>query len=105
MKLYLSPAAYLTQWLYCNFTLHHQMQGDLSTWRRVRVQEEIQEFANCPSDKIPNESQFFLEIDFTELVVVHPDQQVYWVAVMWVTIKGGKEGVGTEKQSSRGYCQ
>ena len=78
------------QWLYRNFTLHHQTRGYLAIWSKVEVLEKIAELAEVEPDEVPAESRFLLEVDFTRLVLDRTERQEYWVAAMLAAVRAGK---------------
>lgn len=79
------------QWLYRNFTLHHQTRGYLVMKNKLEVLEKLGKLSEARPEEIPEESRFLLEIDFRGLVTSRLDRQVYWIAAMQAAIKAGRD--------------
>ena len=69
-----------SQWIYRNFILHDQVNGYLKLKKRHDVLLEIDLLVETDPDKIPQESQFLLDMDFDNLLNAGTDSQSYWVA-------------------------
>ncbi len=71
-----------SQWLYRNFTLHNKMRGCLLLQHRKEVLKEVDCLMDTNPDKIPQGSQYLLEMDFTSLYNASFERQFYWVLAM-----------------------
>ena len=70
-----------SQWLYRNFSLHHQTIGYLRKQEEDDLRRTARELAALPPEKIPKSSQYLLEID------IDSEEQTfnstsYWVLAM-----------------------
>ena len=76
------------QWLYRNFTHHHHTRGYLAMKSWVEVLEQIAELVDTPPNRIPAQSQFLLELDFSDLFLSKHERQEYWGAAIRAALKG-----------------
>jgi len=98
-----------SQWIYRNFTLHERSKGYLRLKERVEVLEKIEGLMRLGADKVPEESQYLLEVDFGALVKSSHEQQSYWVRAVEAARTAGrraarrlaKEGAGARRRRSR----
>jgi hypothetical protein len=52
-----------SQWLYRNFTLHHQTLGYLHRLEEKNLRDTARELASLKPEEVPKSSQYLLEID------------------------------------------
>jgi hypothetical protein len=71
-----------SQWLFRNFTLHDTQCGYKRLKDKQAVQLQITELSQTDPERIPEHSQFLLEIDTEILQTSDYETQVYWVTAM-----------------------
>ncbi len=70
------------QWIFRNFTLHDKQQGYLRLQHRKDLLRELDKLIDTPSDDIPEESRYLLELDYSELYNAPLERQFYWALAM-----------------------
>jgi hypothetical protein len=75
-----------SQWLYRNFSLHHQTLGYLHRLEETNLRETARELASLRPEEVPRSSQYLLEID------IESEEQSftavsYWVLAMKAALK------------------
>lgn len=72
-----------SQWLFRNFTLHHDTQCGYNRLKdKQEVQLKILELSHTDPERIPEHSRFLLEIDTEILRNSDYETQIYWVTAM-----------------------
>jgi hypothetical protein len=63
------------QWTYWNILLHNKHQGYLRNKQSEDLLQEIAELSKLSPDKVPDNCQFLLEVNFTEHTTSHLETQ------------------------------
>jgi len=90
-----------SQWLYRNFSLHHQTLGYLHRLvEETNLRDTARELASLKPEEIPNSSQYLLEID------IESEEQSftsvsYWVLAMKVALKEKTIGLTKNQKQKR----
>jgi hypothetical protein len=70
------------QLIFRNFTLHDKQRGYLCLQHCKDLLRELDKLIDTPSDDIPEESRYLLELDYSELYNAPLERQSYWVLAM-----------------------
>jgi hypothetical protein len=65
-----------------NISLHDKTHGFLCNKKVDKILQLINEFAEVAPEEVPKDSQFLLEINFSELMKAHLKTQTYWTLAM-----------------------
>ncbi len=71
-----------SQWIYWIISLHDKHQGYLRNKQLEDLLQEIAKLSELSPDKVPDNCQFLLEANFTELTTSHLETQQYWTLAM-----------------------
>jgi len=88
-KQFISKVMQIThsQWIFRNFSLHDKKHGYLRNKKADEILHLITELSEVAPEEVPEDSQFLLEINFTELKNAHLETQTYWTLAMDAAIK------------------
>ena len=89
------------QWIFRNFTLHDKQQGYLHLKHRKDLLQELDKLIDTPSDDIPEESRYLLELDYSKLYNASFEQQSYWVLAMKAARRAGRQASASTWHRSR----
>ncbi len=78
-------------WIFQKFTLHNKQRGYLHLQHCKDLLRELDKLINTPSDNIPEESRYLLELDYSELYNAPLEQQSYWVLAMKAACQAGRQ--------------
>jgi hypothetical protein len=67
-----------SQWIFRNKSFHDKTNGFLRNKKANEILQLINEFAKVTPEDVPSDSQFLLEINFSELTEAHLETQTYW---------------------------
>ncbi len=69
MKVFISHLVQLShsQWIICNFTLHDKQWGYLYLQQHRKVLQEVDHLLETTLDKLPQDGQYLLELDYSTL--------------------------------------
>ncbi len=70
------------QWLYRNFTLHHNTKGFLSQRMERDIKREVEILVNTKPTDIPKESRYLLDISFKPTMSTSAVDDLYWGLAM-----------------------
>jgi hypothetical protein len=84
MKGFISHLVQLShsQWIFHNFTLHNKQPDYLRLQQSKEVLREVDRLLDTPSDELPQDSQYLLELDFSTLYKTLFECQSNWVLAM-----------------------
>jgi hypothetical protein len=71
-----------SQWIFWNISLHDKTNGFLHNKMADEILQLINEFAKVAPEDVPEDFQFLLEINFSELTKAHLETQTYWTLVV-----------------------
>jgi hypothetical protein len=77
------------QWIFRNFTLYDKQRGYLRLQHCKDLLRDLDKLIDTPSDDIPEESRYLLELDYSELYNAPLEQQSYWVLAMKAARRAG----------------
>ena len=89
------------QWIFQNITLHNKQRGYLRLQHCKDLLWELDKLNNTPSDNIPEESRYLLELDYSELFNAPLEQQSYWVLAMKVARRAGRQASASTQHRSQ----
>ena len=80
-KQFISKILHIThsQWIFHNFSLHDNRNGYLHKKKADEIALELESLAGLALKDVPAESQFFLEINFSDLNKSNVETQQYWI--------------------------
>jgi hypothetical protein len=80
-KQFISKILHVThsQWIFHNISLHNKINGYLHKKKSEEIALELELLAGIALEDVPVESQFLLEINFSELFKSHIKSQKYWI--------------------------
>jgi hypothetical protein len=79
-----------SQWIFCNFTIHNNQRGYLHLQWHKEVLREVDQLLDTPPDKLPQDSQYLLEFDYSALYNALFECQSYWVLAMKAARRSGQ---------------
>jgi hypothetical protein len=84
VKQFISKILYIThsQWIFCNFSLTTTREMAISTRHKKKAEEialELESLAGLAPEDVPANSQFLLEINFSDLIKSNLELQKYWI--------------------------
>ncbi len=104
-KQFISKILQLThsQWIYRSIFLHDKRHGYLQNKQSESLLQTIAELSDLSPDKVPNNSRFLLEFNFTELTKARLEMQQYWTLAVNValTARQDKQQQGTRIKQVR----
>ena len=65
--------------MYWNISLHDKCQGYLRNKQSEDLLQEITKLSNLSPKEVPDNCQFLLEVNFTEVTASHLETQQYWI--------------------------
>jgi hypothetical protein len=68
-----------TQWIFRNICLHNKINGYLHKKKSEEIVLELKSLAGTAPEDVPAESQFLLEINFSNLTKSCIESQKYWI--------------------------
>jgi hypothetical protein len=71
-----------SQWIHQNVSLHDKHQGCLCNKQSEDLLQEITKLSDLSPKEVPDNCQFLLEVNFTELTASHLETQRYWTLAM-----------------------
>jgi hypothetical protein len=83
------------------FTLHDKQWGYLCLQHCKDLLRELDKLINTPSDDIPEESRYLLELDYSELYNAPLEQQSYWVLAMKAARRAGRQASASARHRSQ----
>ncbi len=86
-----------SQWIFWNFTLHDKHRGYLRLKQQRDLLREVDSLLNTPSEEVPEESKYQLELDFLTLYNASFEQQSYWV----LAVKAARQAARHNAQSTK----
>jgi hypothetical protein len=97
MKAFISHLVQLShsQWIFCNFTLHDKQRGYLCLQQHREVLQDVDRLLDTAPDKLPQNSQYLLELDYSTLHKASFECQLYWVLAMKSARRAGPHAVAT----------
>jgi hypothetical protein len=80
-KQFISKILHVThsQWIFRNISLHDKTNGYLHKKTSDEIALELKSLAGTAPDDVPAESNFLLEINFSNLTKSHIESQKYWI--------------------------
>ncbi len=80
-KQFISKLLHVThsQWIICNTSLHDKINWYLQKKKSEEIVLELESLAGTAPEDVPAESQFLLEINFSNLAKSHMESQKYWI--------------------------
>ncbi len=80
-KQFISKLLHVThsEWIFCDISLHDKINGYLHKKKSEEILLELESLAGTAPEDVPLESQFLLEINFSELSKFHTKSQKYWI--------------------------
>ena len=81
------------QWVLQNFILHGQTRGYLRLQDCIQVLEEMDQMADEDPSNILKESWSLLKVDFSSLLCLSFEHQLYWVMAMKTAQRAGRHGI------------
>lgn len=95
-----------SQWIYRNVSLHDLSNGYLRRKKRRDMLRDIARLLETPSDEVPEECRFLLEVDHAALEGASLDRQAYWVLAVEAAKGAGRVAVspraGRRQAATRG---
>jgi len=76
-----------SQWIFRNFSLCDNTHGYLRNKKADKILQLINRFSEVAPEEVPEDSQFLLEIIFSELTNSHLETQTYWTLAMEAAVK------------------
>jgi hypothetical protein len=93
------------QWIFRNFTLHDKQWGYLCLKHCKDLLRELDKLIDTPSDDIPEESRYLLELDYSELYNTSFEQQSYRVLAMKAAHQAGRQAsASTQHRVRQKHC-
>ncbi len=89
------------QWIFQNFTLHDEQWGYLCLKHCKDLQQELDKLIDTPSDDIPEESRYLLELDYSKQYNASFEQQSYWVLAMKAARQAGRQASASTQHRGR----
>jgi hypothetical protein len=89
------------QWIIRNFTLHDRQWGYLRLNQHRDLLRKLDRLIDTPSDDIPEESRYLLEVDYSTLYSTSFERQSYWVLAMKAARWAGCRTSTSPKQKGR----
>jgi hypothetical protein len=75
-----------SQWIFRNISLHDRINGYLHKKKSEEIVLELESLAGTAPENVPAESQFLLEINFSNLTKSHIESQKYWILAVNATL-------------------
>jgi hypothetical protein len=91
----------LSQWIFCNFTLHNKQRGYLCLLQWATVLKEVDRLLDLAPEDILVGSQYLLELDYSALFNTSLERQSYWVLAMKAARRAGKQDAKLSKRRGR----
>jgi hypothetical protein len=76
-----------SQWIFWNISLHNKTHGYLHNKKANKIMQQINVLSDLASEEVPEDSQFLLEINFSELSSYHLETQKYWTLAVDPALK------------------
>jgi hypothetical protein len=76
-----------SQWIFWNISLHDKTHRYLHNKKADKIMKQINVLSDLAPEEVPEDSQFLLEINFSELSSYHLETQKYWTLVVDATLK------------------
>ncbi len=76
-----------SQWVFWNISLHNKTHGYLCNRKAEEIIQQINVLSEVAPEEVPKDSQFLLEINFSELSTFHLNTQTYWTLAMDAALK------------------
>jgi hypothetical protein len=92
------------QWIFRNFTLHDKQRGYLRLKHCKDLLRELDKLIDTPSDDIPEESRYLLELDYSKLYNASFERQSYWVLAMKAARRAGRRASASTRHRGRKKC-
>jgi hypothetical protein len=89
------------QWIFCNFMLHDRQWGYLQLNQRRDLLRKLDTLIDTPSDDIPKESRYLLELDYSTLYSASFKRQSYWALAMEAARQAGQCRSASSKLKGR----
>jgi hypothetical protein len=94
-----------SQWIFRNISLHDKTNGFLHNKKADEILQLINEFAEVAPEDVLKDSQFLLEINFSELTKAHLETQTYWTLAMDAAITAKALELARGARAKRIRCQ
>jgi hypothetical protein len=76
-----------SQWIFQNVSLHNRTHGYLHNQKAEEILQQINVLSDLAPEEVPKASQFFLEVNFSELSKSHLETQKYWMLAVDAALK------------------
>jgi hypothetical protein len=73
--------------IFWNISLHDKTHGYLCNKKAEEIIQQINVLLEVAPEEVSKDSQFLLEINFSELLKFHIDTQTYWTLAMDAALK------------------
>ena len=95
-KQFISKILHIThsQWIFRNFSLHNKRNGYLHKKKAEEIALELESLAGLAPEDVPTNSQFLLEINFSDLNKSNLESQKYWILAINAALTAQQRQLG-----------